>query len=191
MDIHEILPSLQSAPSSSTISTVNTGLKLKSKDTIRGHTNYSLSCYRILAWQGNSSQNQHGVIISAAFPQILNPLWHVKVETIICKIVHHSLPLWPYLPTIYQALFRYQNFLCNELAEKHYTSSKGYRGPPQLLTWAVRFFMIIKWNLYTMAPLWNSFFSSVQGNYFSFRCQSVVLRQIYPPSTRRTNWWRL
>ena len=45
--------------------------------------------------------------------------------------------------------------------------------------------MIRKWTVYTMALLWNLPFASVQGDYFSFRCQSGVFRWIDPPSTRR------
>ena len=39
-----------------------------------------------------------------------------------------------------------------------------------------------------MLHLLNSPFSSVQGNYFNYRCQVGFLRWIYPPSTRRTSW---
>ena len=46
--------------------------------------------------------------------------------------------------------------------------------------------MIIKWTVYTTAPLLNSSFASVHGNYFSFRYQSRVLGLNWtPPSTRR------
>ena len=46
----------------------------------------------------------------------------------------------------------------------------------------------IRITVYTMAPLWNSPFDSVHGNYFGFSCQSGVLRIIDPPSKSRTNW---
>ena len=36
-----------------------------------------------------------------------------------------------------------------------------------------------------MAPTWDLPITSIQGNYFSFRCQSGGLRLIDPPSTRR------
>ena len=44
--------------------------------------------------------------------------WPRKVETIIYKIIHHSPPLWPYLPTIYQALLQYNLFCSMILSEK-------------------------------------------------------------------------
>ena len=44
--------------------------------------------------------------------------------------------------------------------------------------------MIIKWTVYTMIPLGNSLFTSIQGNYFSFRFQSGVLQWIDTPLTR-------
>ena len=40
--------------------------------------------------------------------------------------------------------------------------------------------MIRKWTVYTMVPHWKSPLTSVQGNYFSFRCQSDVWRWINP-----------
>ena len=45
MDSHEMIPSVKSDPSYSTISSNNIDLKLKSKDIIWGHLNYS-SHYR-------------------------------------------------------------------------------------------------------------------------------------------------
>ena len=39
-----------------------------------------------------------------------------------------------------------------------------------------------------MAPLLNSPFTSIQRNYFSFKCQSGDLRRIYPTSARRKKW---
>ena len=56
-----------------------------------GHPNYFLSRYRRPAWRLNSYQNQHGVIITSAWPKIRHPLWPRKVETIILRssITHH------------------------------------------------------------------------------------------------------
>ena len=187
---YEMLPSVQIAPSSSTTSPINIDMKLKSKDTIQGHQNYS-SRYRRLSWQCNSSQNWHGVTITCDFPKIRHPLWPRKVETIICKIIHHSLPLWPYLSTIYQDLLKYQKFFSMTSSEKKSTSGRGYREPPQLFTWAVWLIIIRKRTVYTITPLWNSPFTSIHVNSFIFRCQSVFLISIDYPSTRITSWRRL
>ena len=126
MDSYEILLSVQSTCSSSTISLINIYLKLKSKDTIWGHLNY-LSRYIMPAWRCKSSQNWYGVIISSACPQIRYPLWSINVEIIICNIIYYSPPLRPYLPTIYQNFLQDQNCMFNELAEKTYTSRIGQR----------------------------------------------------------------
>ena len=71
---------------------------------------------------------------------------------------------------------------CSEINS---TSRRVYRGSHQLLTGGVWFVMVRKRTVYNMAPLWNLPFASVQGNYFSFRCQSDVLELIDPPSTGR------
>ena len=110
---HEMIPSLQSAPLSSTISLVNIVLKLKSKDTIRGHPNYSSNVYRSPNWHWNSYQNQHGAIITSDFPQIRNTLWPRKSDKILCSTIHRSPPLWPYLPKIYQALLKMSKIMSN------------------------------------------------------------------------------
>ena len=115
LDSRKIIPSVQNSPSSSTISLINIDLKLKSKETIRGHPNYS-SCYRRMSWR----------CISAC-PQIRYPLWSINVEIIICNIIYYSPPLRPYLPTIYQNFLQDQNCMFNELAEKTYTSRIGQR----------------------------------------------------------------
>ena len=79
MDSHEIIPSFQSYPLSSTTSLINIDLKIKSRDTIQGRPYYSLSCYRRPSWQYNYSQNQYGVRITSAWYQIKYPLWPRKV----------------------------------------------------------------------------------------------------------------
>ena len=41
------------------------------------------------------------------------------------NIIHHSPPLWQYLPKIYQDLLQYQNCLFNEMVRKTSTSRRG------------------------------------------------------------------
>ena len=45
--------------------------------------------------------------------------------------------------------------------------------------------LIITWSVYTLAMLWKSSFTYLQGGYFSFRCQYGVLGWINPPSIKR------
>ena len=127
-----MITSVQNASSSSTISSINIDLKLKSKDTIRGHPHY-LSRHRRLVWWCNSSQNWHGVIITSACTKIRHPLWPRKAETIICKIIHHSPPMRPYLHTIYQDLFQYQNVLFNDLVGKKFYIQEGSEGASSII----------------------------------------------------------
>ena len=127
-----MLLSVQSDPLSSKISLIKIDLKLKSKDTIHGNHN-CFRRYRRPAWRCNSSQNWHGVIITSACPLIRHPLWPRKAETIIFKIILHSLPLWPYLPTIYQALLQYQNCLLNGLVGKTFYTQEELEGASSII----------------------------------------------------------
>ena len=162
MDIHKILPSFQSSPSSSTISYININMNIKSKETIRGHSNYSLSCYRSLTLWCNSSFNQHGVIITSSCPQIRNPLWPIKVETIVCNIIHHSPPLWPYLTIIYQTSLKYQNILFNKLVRKNFYIQEGLEGGSSIINVGCLVYYDNKITVYTMVPLWNLPFTFAQ-----------------------------
>ena len=105
------------------------------------------------------------------------------METIIFNIIHHSPPLWSYLPTIYQSLFKYQNISVQWYGWKKFLHPGGVGG--DILNYQDRgggwFIMIIKVTVYTLAPLWNSPFTSVQDKYFSFRCHSGVLGLIDLP----------
>ena len=117
--IKKMLPSVQSYPLSSTISLANIDLKLKSKNTIRGHPNYSSSRYRRLTWCYNSSTStwSHKYL---CLPSNTTFLVTYTGGNIICDIIHHSPPVWPYLPTIYQALLQHHFFLCNNLVDKNF-----------------------------------------------------------------------
>ena len=165
MDSHEMLPLVQSAPLSSKISLNNIDLKLKSKDTILGQPNYSFSRYIKPSWRCNSSQNQHGLISTSSYPQIRHPLWPRKAEksfersSITHRLCGH-ISLKYIMPSCV-----IKNNCAMTWSGKKYTSKRGQRGTPQLLTWTVLFITIGKWTMYTMAPLWNSPFTSIKRNY--------------------------
>ena len=133
MDSHELLPSVQSNHSSSTISSINIDLKLKSKDTIWGHLNYSSSCYRSTNLQFNPSQSTwcHNYL---SLPS--NMTSHVTQKDGNNNLQDHpslttSVTISPYNLSI--PFVNINFFLFNNLVRKNFYIKEGLEGGPSII----------------------------------------------------------
>ena len=157
MDSHEMLPSVQSDPSSWTISLINIYLKLKSKE----------GAYKLF-----KSLHKAGLIFQLLLKltQYNNYLYFSSNTTFpVTKkggnhnFQHHqsftaSVTISPYNLS--------SHFAISEISvrwtdKKTSTSRRGYRGPTQLYMWVVWFIVIVKWTMYTIKPPWKSPFTSL------------------------------